>query len=306
MHAASLLQTVPANVVEPSPPRDGRSIPLETERLPSGRLVLCPAPFVPAVGALSPFVGRGRERTIVGAAWLGCGGLPPLAPLLTGEPGVGKNRIVYELAAALGRPLYIVQGHEDLTAEDLACSVRFADVGTGAMEYVLSPLAAALLRGGICFLDEVGKMRARALAPLVSVLDERRYIDSSLLGERIHAHPAFRFAAATNTGEERSLPDFIRSRLRPVVEVAAPDVKDIDGILQGCLVGFGNVEVWLNGFWEPWLKAGRHPSPREALQHIAMATRLAAQEAQCGHAPAEGGPARLGEAFEILFGGKSA
>ena len=81
-----------------------------------------------------------------------------------------------------------MQGHEDVTAEDLASSVRFRDSGSG-MEYVVSPLVTAMERGAICFIDEIGKIRPRALALLVSVLDERRYIDSTLLGTRIKADP---------------------------------------------------------------------------------------------------------------------
>ena len=57
-----------------------------------------------------------------------------------GEPGEGKNRLVYELARQCRRPLFIMQGHEDLTPEDMACSVRFRDDDSRGMEYVASPL----------------------------------------------------------------------------------------------------------------------------------------------------------------------
>lgn len=139
--------------------------------------------------AADGLIGRTQECRMVLAAWMAQPSLPPLAPLLVGEPGMGKNRLIYELARATGKPLYVLQGHEDVTAEDLVCAVRFSDEADKRMDYILSPLATAMLRGGICFIDEVGKLRAKALAPLASVLDERRYLDSTLLGERIHAHP---------------------------------------------------------------------------------------------------------------------
>ena len=148
----------------------------------------------PYRAAASKLIGRTREMELITAAWMSSPGLMALAPLLLGEPGVGKNRIVYELAESMNESLYIFQGHEDVTAEDLACAVRFSDTGPN-MEYIASPLLTAMKEGGICFIDEIAKIRPRALALLVSVLDERRYIDSNLLGERVEAHERFRFIA---------------------------------------------------------------------------------------------------------------
>lgn len=177
------------------------------------------------------FIGRDDEMKMIVAAWLASNGSIPLSPLLVGEPGVGKNRLVYELAKRTGRKLYIFQGHEDVTAEDLACSVRFSDTKQGTMDYVASPLVTAMHSGGICFIDEIGKIRPRALALLVSVLDERRYIDSTLLGERVYAKSTFRFIAATNTGEIQLLPEFIQSRMRPVIKVGYPPQEEINKIV---------------------------------------------------------------------------
>src|SRR5690242_12426729 len=46
----------------------------------------------------------------------------PLNFRLVGPPGVGKNAAVYALAARQRRPLYILLGNEELTAEDLVVS----------------------------------------------------------------------------------------------------------------------------------------------------------------------------------------
>jgi MoxR-like ATPase len=116
----------------------------------------------------------------------------------------------------------------------LACAVRFSDDPDKKMDYVLSPLVTAMRVGGICFVDEIAKVRPRALALLSSVLDERHYIDSILLGARVNSHPGFRFIAATNTADiaGSALPEFLRSRLRPVIEVGYPSPEEIAKIVR--------------------------------------------------------------------------
>ena len=97
------------------------------------------------------------------------------------------------------------QGREDLTEEDLVCAARISDDADKRIDYILSNLSTALIVGGIYFADGICKLKPRSLAPYESVLDDRRYVDSSFLGERIHAHPGFRFIAATKerVAEER-------------------------------------------------------------------------------------------------------
>lgn len=236
--------------------------------------VLQSEPYCPKPSMLSKFEGRNDEIRAIFAAWISTNSHPPLSPLMIGLPGVGKNRIVYELAKITGLKLYILQGHEDITAEDLACSVRFADGATNGMEYVLSPLVTAMINGGICFIDEIGKLRPRALSLLVSVLDERRYIDSSLLGERIVASDSFRFVAATNTGEQHDLPEFIRSRMRPVIHVGLPDKKDINEIILAQQGVHKNREFLINQFWELCAEQSLNPSARDAIQLFGLAASL--------------------------------
>ena len=232
---------------------------------------------------VSPMVGRDQEMMRILAAWMSGSSSLPLSPLLLGEPGVGKNRIVYECARICARDLYICQGHEDITAEDLICSVRFSDDREKKMDYIVSPLVTAMLRGGICFLDEIAKIRPRALAPLVSALDDRRYIDSTLLGERIHAHPGFRFVAATNSDDldERPLPIFIHSRLRPVITVEGSSREEIDMITKGRFKGVVPEDSdLLRHFWELWEQRDGHrpPTPRDSLYIFGYAINLANYE----------------------------
>jgi MoxR-like ATPase len=234
---------------------------------------------------LSNFVGREKEMELIMASWIAGSHTLPLSPVLVGEPGVGKNRIVYELARFTNRDLYLFQGHEDITAEDLACTVRFSDDTANLMEYVLSPLVCAMLNGGIFFLDEIGKIRPRALALLVSVLDERRYIDSTLLGERVYAKPGFRFIAATNTGEVGMLPEFIRSRLRPVIKIGYPPRREIEEIIQRQFKSrMDNLTALMERFWYMWDKQSTDtpPTPRDAIAVFSMASSISDFESRNG------------------------
>ena len=235
-------------------------------------------PYLPIREALGEFVGREPEMRLIVASWMAGQHSLPMAPLLVGEPGVGKNRLVYELARRTARELYIFQGHEDVTAEDLACAVRFSDTADTRMDYVISPLVTAMHRGGICFIDEIGKIRPRALALLVSVLDERRYIDSSLLAERVAAHPGFRFIAATNSGEIDLLPEFIRSRMRPVIQVGYPPRREIDRIIARQCNGLeGRLQELTDLFWTMWEERdqnGHPPSPRDVIHLFGLAASM--------------------------------
>jgi len=235
-------------------------------------------PYKPNHAMMPAFVGREKEMELIMASWIAGSHSLPLSPVLVGEPGVGKNRIVYELARFTGRDLYLFQGHEDITAEDLACTVRFSDDTSNLMEYVLSPLVCAMLKGGIFFLDEIGKIRPRALALLVSVLDERRYIDSTLLCERVFASPGFRFIAATNTGEISMLPEFISSRMRPVINIGYPPRQEIEDIIRKQFNGrMENLSALVEKFWYLWDKkdsATKPLTPRDALAVFSLASSI--------------------------------
>ena len=265
----------------------------------NAKIVQLSQAYRPTLDADEALIGRDQEGRMVLAAWIGQPGFPPLAPILVGDAGVGKNRLVYELARWTRKDLYVFQGHEDVTAEDLICAVRFSDDARRKMDYILSPLATAMLRGGICFIDEIGKMRPRALAPLVSVLDERRYLDSNLLGERILAHPGFRFIAATNSVDlaAEAMPEFLRSRLRPVIEMGFPPREEIDRIVQKRFPRLdqlnGDGSKLLSQFWSLWREARGEvpPSPRDTLYLFGLMLNVADAEAAAPkRAPALDGP----------------
>lgn len=239
---------------------------------------------------VAEMVGRPQELELITAAWLAGRNELPLAPLLVGEPGVGKNRLVYEVAQRTSKELYIFQGHEDVTAEDLACSVRFSDDSDRKMDYVLSPLVTAMREGGICFIDEIAKIRPRALALLVSVLDERRYIDSTLLGERVEASESFRFIAATNTAdlEGNALPEFLRSRMRPVIKIGYPSQEEVSSIIRKRCPRLGDrAQPLIETFWLLWDRYDSRtpPTPRDAIYVFSLALSLADYDYVQGRTP---------------------
>ena len=263
-------------------------------------------PYKPRAGSIGALVGRDHEARLIQAAWMGGRDCLPLAPLLIGEPGMGKNRIIYELAESSGKNLYIFQGHEDVTAEDLACSVRIGQGGVQSIEYVLSALVTAMLEGGICFVDEIAKIRPRALALLVSVLDERRYIDSGLLGERVYAHTAFRFVAATNSADldRNSLPDFIESRMRPTIEVGYPSSEEIERIIESRFPRLqADLKPALDQFWIEWRRFSPDtpPTPRDGIQVFTLASSLADFDAAGSEGPAAVTPDHVAAALTDLF-----
>ena len=113
----------------------------------------------------------------------------PLAPRLVGPPGIGKTAL--GMAAARGReqPLYIYQCTADTRPEDLLVTPVLAE--SGKIAYHASPLVTAMLRGGVCLLDEGNRMNEKSWASLAPLLDHRRYVESIVAGITIPASPDF-------------------------------------------------------------------------------------------------------------------
>lgn len=200
------------------------------------------------------FVGRKEELALCRVAW----GVDeesnrlteesiPLHFRLHGPPGVGKNEVVYEIARQLGMPLHIIQGHEELTPEDLVLLLVPDSEASSRdpMGLVLraSPLATAIYEGGLFFFDEINRVPERALSPLSSALDGRQSIYSAMTGISIEpkndeARSRFRFCCALNPGLSASghvLPEYIEQRTLPVVQLDYLGFDDLREILKQTL-----------------------------------------------------------------------
>ena len=117
--------------------------------------------------------------------------------LLKGPTGCGKTRFVAHMAARLGRPLYTVSCHDDLTAADL--TGRYLLKG-GDTVWVDGPLTRAVREGAICYLDEVVEARKDVTVVLHPVTDDRRMLPLERTGERVEAPPEFMLVVSYNPG----------------------------------------------------------------------------------------------------------
>jgi MoxR-like ATPase len=149
----------------------------------------------------------------------------PMNPRLLGKPGVGKTTLAYAAARRMGRDVYIMQATLDTRPEDLI--VTPVVEGEGRLRYVASPLATAMIRGGVAILDEGNRMSEKSWASLAPLLDNRRYVESIVAGVKIQAHPNFRLASTMNDDASTfELPEYIHSRLQPQIWIDFPEREE--------------------------------------------------------------------------------
>ena len=155
----------------------------------------------------------------------------PLAPRLVGMPGIGKTTLGMAAARARRQELYIYQCTADTRPEDLLVTPVLAE--DSKIAYHASPLVTAMIRGGVCILDEGNRMNEKSWASLAPLLDHRRYVESMVAGITIPAHAEFRCAVTMNEDESTfEVPDYILSRLQPTLAVGFPSRQDELAILR--------------------------------------------------------------------------
>lgn len=155
----------------------------------------------------------------------------PLSPRLVGMPGIGKTTLGMAAARTRKQQLYIYQCTSDTRPEDLLVTPVLAE--DSRIVYHASPLVTAMIRGGVCVLDEGNRMNEKSWASLAPLLDYRRYVESMVAGIAIPAHPDFRCAVTMNEDESTfEVPDYILSRLQPTLTVGHPSRHDELAILK--------------------------------------------------------------------------
>lgn len=155
----------------------------------------------------------------------------PLNPRLIGKPGVGKTTLAYAAAKKLNKQVYIFQCTMDTRPEDLLITPVIDK--TGGIRYVASSLVTAMIRGGVCILDEANRMSEKSWASLAPLLDTRRYIESIVAGLKVSASPEFRICVTMNDDASTfEIPEYIHSRLQPQIFLDFPEAEEEKRILR--------------------------------------------------------------------------
>ena len=173
-------------------------------------------------GADAPFyLAQGQECEIFEAA--AQHGLPVL---IKGPTGCGKTRFVAHMAEQLGKRLYTVACHDDLSAADLIG--RYLLKG-GETVWVDGPLTRAVREGAICYLDEVVEARKDVTVVLHPLTDDRRILPIDRLGEELEAKSGFMLVASYNPGYQnilKTLKPSTRQRFLSLnFDFPAPDIE---------------------------------------------------------------------------------
>ena len=117
--------------------------------------------------------------------------------LIKGPTGCGKTRFIQHMAQRLGRKLYTVACHDDLTTADL---VGRHLIGANGTFWQDGPLTRAVREGAICYLDEVIEARKDITVVLHPLADDRRILPLEATGEELQAAPGFMLVVSYNPG----------------------------------------------------------------------------------------------------------
>lgn len=155
----------------------------------------------------------------------------PLNPRLIGKPGVGKTTLAYAAAKRLNKDVYIYQCTMDTRPEDLLITPVVDK--NGGIRYVASALVTAMIKGGVCILDEANRMSEKSWASLAPLLDTRRYVESIVAGLKVNADPEFRICVTMNDDASTfEIPEYIHSRLQPQIYLDFPEAEEEKRILK--------------------------------------------------------------------------
>ena len=174
---------------------------------------------------------RKRYSGLLSAAWLKMNAKDRImTPVLIGPPGCGKTTLACAVAKEFQQPVYPMNCTSDMRPDDLLITPVIAK--NNQILYRASGLVSAMVNGGVCVLDEANRMNEKSWASLAPLLDDRRYIESISSGTKIMAHPEFRIVATMNDDSSTfTVPEYIESRLKPVLPVEFPSLDELKEII---------------------------------------------------------------------------
>jgi hypothetical protein len=150
----------------------------------------------------------------------------PFPLRLSGPVGSGRRALVLALARKLGlNQVYSMVGHSEMTPEDFMLSiVPVPSLGRRdpRLRFCASPMATALLTGGLFYLEGIDRVLPRALSPLSSLLDERLSLYSTLAQVWLSGQDGkpFYFCCSADHHDKR-LPEFLEQRLAVTIRLPA-------------------------------------------------------------------------------------
>lgn len=157
--------------------------------------------------------------------------------MIKGPTGCGKTRYVQHMAARLGRPLYTVACHDDLTAADLVGRHLIGDSGTFWSD---GPLTRAVREGAICYLDEIVEARKDTTVVLHPLTDDRRILPMERTGETLEAPAEFMLVVSYNPGYQNLLKGMKPSTRQRFVAVSfdfPPPDLEVEVLMGECGIG---------------------------------------------------------------------
>jgi nitric oxide reductase NorQ protein len=157
------------------------------------------------------YLPQGNEVSLFEAAYKN-----KLPVMLKGPTGSGKTRLVEYMAWRLGRALYTVACHDDLSGNDL--TGRYLIKGD-EVEWIDGPLLMAVKNGGILYLDEIVEARKDTTVVIHPLTDYRRYLLVEKLGKMFYAPDDFMLVISYNPGYQSVLKELKQSTRQRFVSI---------------------------------------------------------------------------------------